>query len=138
MSGLIDSIRDQIAKGDTSKEAEASDNIKQTLELASRKLLSKVANNEIELDVKDIKDLASVSTLLQQTSPEEGATGTPQAPAGMGDVFGNTITVTKDPSDDTKQVDQDDLLGMSSEDIDKMVKDQFKEQNSINYKANEG
>ena len=78
MSGLIDSIRDQIAKGDTNKEAEASDNIKQTLELASRKLLSKVANNEVELDVKDIKDLASVSTLLQQTSPEEGATGTPQ------------------------------------------------------------
>lgn len=137
MAGLIDSIRDQIAQGDTEKKDEVTDNIKQTLELASRKLLSKVANNEVDLDVRDLKDLAAVSNLLQANSGDTEATGTPQAPKAMNKVFNQTILVTKDPQDDHGQVSQDDLINISSSDIDKMVKDQFNEQNELNYKANE-
>lgn len=137
MAGLIDSIRDQIAQGDTEKKDEVTDNIKQTLELASRKLLSKVANNEVDLDVRDLKDLAAVSNLLQANSGDTEAIGTPQAPKAMNKVFNQTILVTKDPQDDKGQVSQDDLLNISSSDIDKMVKDQFNEQNELNYKANE-
>ena len=137
MAGLIDSIRDQIAQGDTEKKDEVTDNIKQTLELASRKLLSKVANNEVDLDVRDLKDLAAVSNLLQANSGDTEATGTPQAPKTMNKVFNQTILVTKDPQDDHGQVSQDDLLNISDKDIDKMVKDQFNEQNKLNYKANE-
>ena len=137
MAGLIDSIRDQIAQGDTEKKDEVTDNIKQTLELASRKLLSKVANNEVDLDVRDLKDLAAVSNLLQANSGDNEATGTPQAPKAMNKVFNQTILVTKDPQNDKGQVSQDDLLNISDKDIDKMVKDQFNEQNELNYKANE-
>lgn len=139
MSGLIDSIRDSIAAGDTNHKEEASSNIQQTLEIASRKLLDKVATNQVDLDVKDIKDLAAVSSLLSQSDDSSGATGTPQAPSGIADVFSdNNLAVSKDPSDATKQISQDELINFSTEDINKMVKDQFKKQNSINYKANEG
>lgn len=138
MSGLIDSIRDSIAAGDTNHKEEASSNIQQTLEIASRKLLDKVATNQVDLDVKDIKDLAAVSSLLSQSDDGSSATGTPQAPSGIADVFSdNNLAVSKDPSDDTKQVSQDDLISLSTEDINKMVKDQFKKQNSINYQKNE-
>lgn len=138
MSGLIDSIRDSIAAGDTNHKEEASSNIQQTLEIASRKLLDKVATNQVDLDVKDIKDLAAVSSLLSQSDDSSGATGTPQAPSGMSDVFSdNNLAVSKDPSDDTKQISQDDLINFSTEDINKMVKDQFKKQNDINYQKNE-
>lgn len=138
MSGLIDSIRDSIAAGDTNHKEEASSNIQQTLEIASRKLLDKVATNQVDLDVKDIKDLAAVSSLLSQSDDGSGAMGTPQAPSGMVDVFSNNnLAVSKDPSDDTKQISQDELINFSTEDINKMVKDQFKKQNDINYQKNE-
>lgn len=138
MSGLIDSIRDSIAAGDANHKEEASSNIQQTLEIASRKLLDKVATNQVDLDVKDIKDLAAISSLLSQSDDSSGATGTPQAPSGMADVFSdNNLAVSKDPSDDTKQISQDELINFSTEDINKMVKDQFKKQNDINYQKNE-
>lgn len=137
MAGLLNSIRDQLEKGNTEGSAEAQDNINKTIQLASRKLLSQVENNEQELDVKDIKDLAAVSSLLAQTNGnDDGATGTPQAPSQMAGAFQDEVPIEKTP-DDTKEVDQKDLLDLSSEDVDKMVKKQFKTQNGINYKKNQ-
>ena len=139
MSGLTDSIRQMISAGETADKEQATDNIKQTIELVSKKLLDQAMSGTSELDVKDLKDLASVYTLLQQTSAGDDAqTGAPQAPAGMSDIFNDSIPVYKDPQDENKKrVDQDDLINLSSKDIDKMVSDQFKEQNKLNYKANE-
>lgn len=136
MAGLIDSIREQIAEGDHKDEDQASDNVKQTLEIATRKMLQKVSNNEVDLDVKDIKDLAAVASLLNQDSDTNGATGTPQAPQAMVNIFNDEVPVRKTPEGDS-EVSQDDLLNLSSEDIDKLTKDQFKKQNEVNYKANE-
>lgn len=136
MAGLIDSIREQIAEGYHKDEDQASDNVKQTLEIATRKMLQKVSNNEVDLDVKDIKDLAAVASLLNQDSDTNGATGTPQAPQAMVNIFSGEVPVRKTPEGDS-EVSQDDLLNLSSEDIDKLTKDQFKKQNEVNYKANE-
>lgn len=136
MSGLIDSIRDSIANGDTNHKEEASSNIQQTLEIASRKLLDKVATNQVDLDVKDIKDLAAVSSLLNQAGGDDGATGTPQAPSGISEALSDIVQVVKDP-DGKEEVSQDDIASLSTEDINKMVKDQFKKQNDINYQKNE-
>ena len=139
MSGLTDSIRQMISAGETVDKEQATDNIKQTIELVSKKLLDQAMSGTSELDVKDLKDLASVYTLLQQTSAgDDTQTGAPQAPAGMSDIFNDSIPVYKDPQDENKKrVDQDDLINLSSKDIDKMVSDQFKGQNDLNYKANE-
>lgn len=139
MSGLTDSIRQMISAGETADKEQAIDNIKQTIELVSKKLLDQAMSGTSELDVKDLKDLASVYTLLQQTSVgDDTQTGAPQAPAGMSDIFNDSIPVYKDPQDENKKrVDQDDLINLSSKDIDKMVSDQFKGQNDLNYKANE-
>ena len=128
-----------ISAGETVDKEQATDNIKQTIELVSKKLLDQAMSGTSELDVKDLKDLASVYTLLQQTSAgDDTQTGAPQAPAGMSDIFNDSIPVYKDPQDENKKrVDQDDLINLSSKDIDKMVSDQFKGQNDLNYKANE-
>lgn len=136
MAGLIDSIRDQIAEGENKDTNEASENVQQTLEIATKKMLHKVSNGEVDLDVKDIKDLAAVASLLNQDGNTEGATGTPQAPDAMVSVFSDEIPVQKTP-DGEEEIDQDDLLNLSEDDITKMTKNQFKKQNEVNYQANE-
>ena len=134
MGALVDSLRDAIADGDTKNKDEAVDNIKETLELASRRLLSSAKNGDTELDVKDLKDLASVYSLLSQTdSSNDGATGTPQAPAGIADALDDKVDIHK-TAEGEKEVDQDSLINLSSDDVDKMVANTFKKQNSINYK----
>ena len=134
MGALVDSLRDAIADGDTKDKDEAVDNIKETLQLASRRLLNSAKNGDTELDVKDLKDLASVYSLLSQTDgSNDGATGTPQAPAGIADALDDKVDVHKTPEGE-EEVDQDSLINLSSDDVDKMVANTFKKQNSINYK----
>lgn len=134
MGALVDSLRDAIADGDTKNKDEAVDNIKETLELASRRLLNSTKNGDTELDVKDLKDLASVYSLLNQTDGgNDGVTGTPQAPAGIADALNDEVDIHKTP-EGNEEVDQDSLINLSSDDVDKMVTNTFKKQNSLNYK----
>ena len=46
MGALVDSLRDAIADGDTKNKDEAVDNIKETLQLASRRLLNSAKNGD--------------------------------------------------------------------------------------------
>lgn len=136
--GLIDSLRNSLADNGTGDKDQSLDNVKQSLDLASEKLLGKIKNNELDLDVKDIKDLASVYMLLTQSGEQDSTLGTPQASPEVVNTLGQDLNVKTDPSDDSKVVDQDDLLGLSSEEVDKMLDQQFKAQNDNNLKANEG
>lgn len=136
--GLLDSIRDQMADGNTEGKEVATNNIKKTLEIASDRLLHKVSNNELDLDVKDIKDIASVYQLLTQNTQGDVETGAPQAPAGIEKALSVNVNIQKDPQTDQGQIKQDDIIRLSSDDIDKMVNDQFKKQNDLNYQAVEG
>lgn len=136
--GLIDSLRNSLADNGTGDKDQSLDNVKQSLDLASEKLLGKIKNNELDLDVKDIKDLASVYMLLTQSGEQDSTLGTPQASPEVVSVLGQDLDVKEDPSDGSKIVDQDDLLGLSSEEVDKMLDQQFKAQNDDNLKANEG
>ncbi len=136
--GLIDSLRNSLADNGTGDKDQSLDNVKQSLDLASEKLLGKIKNNELDLDVKDIKDLASVYMLLTQSGEQDSTLGTPQASPEVVNVLGQDLNVKTDPSDDSKVVDQDDLLNLSSEEVDKMLDQQFKAQNDDNLKANEG
>ena len=136
--GLIDSLRDSLADNGTGNKDQSLDNVKQSLDLASEKLLGKIKNNELDLDVKDIKDLASVYMLLTQSGEQDSTLGTPQASPEVVNILGKDLNVKTDPSDDSKIVDQEDLLDLSSEDVDKMLGEQFKAQNDDNLHANEG
>lgn len=136
--GLIDSLRNSLADNGTGDKDQSLDNVKQSLDLASEKLLGKIKNNELDLDVKDIKDLASVYMLLTQSGEQDSTLGTPQASPEVVSVLGQDLDVKEDPSDGSKIVDQDDLLDLSSEEVDKMLDQQFKAQNDDNLKANEG
>lgn len=136
--GLIDSLRNSLADNGTGDKDQSLDNVKQSLDLASEKLLGKIKNNELDLDVKDIKDLASVYMLLTQSGEQDSTLGTPQASPEVVNVLGQDLNVKEDPSDGSKVVDQDDLLDLSSEEVDKMLDQQFKAQNDDNLHANEG
>lgn len=136
--GLIDSLRNSLADNGTGDKDQSLDNVKQSLDLASEKLLGKIKNNELDLDVKDIKDLASVYMLLTQSGEQDSTLGTPQASPEVVKVLGQDLDVKTDPDDDSKVVDQDSLLDLSSEEVDKMLDQQFKAQNDNNLKANEG
>lgn len=136
--GLIDSLRNSLADNGTGDKDQSLDNVKQSLDLASEKLLGKIKNNELDLDVKDIKDLASVYMLLTQSGEQDSTLGTPQASPEVVSVLGQDLDVKEDPSDGSKIVDQDDLLDLSSEEVNKMLDQQFKAQNDDNLKANEG
>lgn len=136
--GLIDSLRNSLADNGTGDKDQSLDNVKQSLDLASEKLLGKIKNNELDLDVKDIKDLASVYMLLTQSGEQDSTLGTPQASPEVVNILSKDLDVKEDPSDGSKVVDQDDLLNLSSEEVDKMLDQQFKAQNDDNLKANEG
>ena len=136
--GLIDSLRNSLADNGTGDKDQSLDNVKQSLDLASEKLLGKIKNNELDLDVKDIKDLASVYMLLTQSGEQDSTLGTPQASPEVVNILSQDLDVKEDPSDGSKVVDQDDLLNLSSEEVDKMLDQQFKAQNDDNLKANEG
>lgn len=136
--GLIDSLRNSLADNGTGDKDQSLDNVKQSLDLASEKLLGKIKNNELDLDVKDIKDLASVYMLLTQSGEQDSTLGTPQASPEVVNVLGQDLNVKEDPSDGSRVVDQDDLLDLSSEEVDKMLDQQFKAQNNDNIKSNEG
>lgn len=136
--GLIDSLRNSLADNGTGDKDQSLDNVKQSLDLASEKLLGKIKNNELDLDVKDIKDLASVYMLLTQSGEQDSTLGTPQASPEVVNILSKDLDVKTDPSDDSKVVDQDNLLDLSSEEVDKMLDQQFKAQNDDNLKANEG
>ena len=136
--GLIDSLRTSLADNGTGDKDQSLDNVKQSLDLASEKLLGKIKNNELDLDVKDIKDLASVYMLLTQSGEQDSTLGTPQASPEVVNILSKDLDVKEDPSDGSKVVDQDDLLNLSSEEVDKMLDQQFKAQNDDNLKANEG
>ena len=136
--GLIDSLRNSLADNGTGDKDQSLDNVKQSLDLASEKLLGKIKNNELDLDVKDIKDLASVYMLLTQSGEQDSTIGTPQASPEVVNILSKDLDVKEDPSDDSKVVDQDDLLNLSSEEVDKMLDQQFKAQNDDNLKVNEG
>jgi len=136
--GLIDSLRNSLADNGTGDKDQSLDNVKQSLDLASEKLLGKIKNNELDLDVKDIKDLASVYMLLTQSGEQDSTLGTPQASPEVVNILSKDLDVKEDPSDGSNVVDQDDLLNLSSEEVDKMLNQQFKAQNDDNLKANEG
>ena len=136
--GLIDSLRNSLADNGTGDKDQSLDNVKQSLDLASEKLLGKIKNNELDLDVKDIKDLASVYMLLTQSGEQDSTLGTPQASPEVVNIISKDLDVKEDPSDGSKVVDQEDLLNLSSEEVDKMLDQQFKAQNDDNLKANEG
>lgn len=136
--GLIDSLRNSLADNGTGDKDQSLDNVKQSLDLASEKLLGKIKNNELDLDVKDIKDLASVYMLLTQSGEQDSTLGTPQASPEVVNILIKDLDVKEDPSDGSKVVDQEDLLNLSSEEVDKMLDQQFKAQNDDNLKANEG
>lgn len=136
--GLIDSLRNSLADNGTGDKDQSLDNVKQSLDLASEKLLGKIKNNELDLDVKDIKDLASVYMLLTQSGEQDSTLGTPQASPEVVNTLGQDLNVKTDPSDDSKVIDQEDLLDLSSEEVDKILDQQFKAQNDDNLKANEG
>lgn len=136
--GLIDSLRNSLADNGTGDKDQSLDNVKQSLDLASEKLLGKIKNNELDLDVKDIKDLASVYMLLTQSGEQDSTLGTPQASPEVVNILSKDLDVKEDPSDGSKVVDQEDLLNLSSEEVGKMLDQQFKAQNDDNLKANEG
>lgn len=135
MGALVDSLKDAIG-GNHSKQDqdEAVDNVKRTLQLASKRLLESVQNNDQELDVKDIKDLAGVYTLLTQTDGSgNGEAQTPQASAGIADVFDDhDVKVNKTPDGD-EEIDPESLDDLSEDDVKKLVTDSFKKQNEDNY-----
>lgn len=136
--GLIDNLKDSLADHGTGDKDQSVDNVKQSLDLASQKLLGKIQNNELDLDVKDIKDLASVYMLLTQSGEQNSTLGTPQASPEVVKVMGEGLEVKVDPSDETKMVDQDDLANLSSEEVDAMLGKQFEAQNASNVQATEG
>ena len=129
-----------MADGNTEGKEVATNNIKKTLEIASDRLLHKVSNNELDLDVKDIKDIASVYQLLTQNTQGDVETGAPQVPAGINQMYKDSKVINVHDSPDGKKVEinQSDVLNLSSDDVDKLVSDQFKKQNALNYQANEG
>lgn len=135
LGALVDSLKDAIG-GNHSKQDqdEAVDNVKRTLQLASKRLLESVQNNDQELDVKDIKDLAGVYTLLTQTDGSgNGEAQTPQASAGIADVFDDhDVKVNKTPDGD-EEIDPESLDDLSEDDVKKLVTDSFKKQNEDNY-----
>lgn len=138
--GLISNLKQNIDDNDNKVEEYTINNIKDSLSVASAKLLMKIQSNEIDLDVKDLKDLASVYTqLTQDTNTQSGEATTPEAPKMVSQSYQNSgILPIHKEADDTLVINQEDIEELSSEDIDKLVQDQFIAQNDSNVKENIG
>lgn len=137
--GLLDSIKDQMEANSEHSDEITNQNVRQTLEIASRKLLQKVSNNDIELDVKDLKDIASVYQMLNQTDGQAQGTGTPEAPQAMLEAFTKDDILQAHKSADEKQteIDQSRILDLSASDVDKLIHEQYQKTNQSNYDKNQ-
>lgn len=133
-TNLINNIKRDM-NGSKKDEDQSVNNIKETIEIMSKKLLEKAKNDDIDLDVKDLKDLSSVYSVLTQQIADGSVTGAPPVTSGVA-IYLNTSLNGKiqDDEEDEDEADiSNGLAQLSDNDIDNLSESQLDKQNIDNY-----
>lgn len=133
-TNLINNIKRDM-NGSKKDEDQSVNNIKETIEIMSKKLLEKAKNDDIDLDVKDLKDLSSVYSVLTQQIADDSVTGAPPVTSGVA-IYLNTSLNGKiqDDEEDEDEADiSNGLAQLSDNDIDNLSESQLDKQNIDNY-----
>ena len=133
-SNLINNLKKDI-NGSKKDEDQAANNIKETIEIMSKKLLDKVKNDNIDLDVKDLKDLSSVYAAITQQIADGTTNGAPPVTSGVAIYLNTSLNGQKiDEEDDDDEADiSNGLEQLSDKDIAQLTKNQLDKQKLDNF-----
>lgn len=106
-------------------------NFSSVLEKLSERALAQVASGQIKIeDTKDLRDIVAIYSMLKQAN---SSGDTKSAPELSGDAFSylnKQLGLNLSSSDDSKDI-SDNVEGLSEDDVNKLLDDQF---NSLNKK----
>lgn len=140
MQSIADQIFNDISElsKDKTLDEQTKENFSQAINKLSIEVLNKVKKGEIEIDdVKDIKDISSIYMNMQQSFASAEGNGAPQATKAVSSFFNDKLNARKqtpEQNDDEAIIDLDKLANMDSDDINGLIDEQSKRENSDNVR----
>lgn len=122
-------------KVDGSDDEKVMDNFKTVLSKLSTQLVKDVNSNKIQLyDIKDVRDLAAIITMIKQVDTEGDTKSSPEIPSGSFTYLNRSLNINIGSKEENKQeVDASDSVeSLSEEDVDKLIDSQFVDKNKQN------
>lgn len=139
--GLLDSLREDIAsnKGsDKTDTNEVSKNLHSAMEIASKKILNQIVDGSVSLDIRDLKDLATVIQTVDAQGTSNTNGGAPQAPGTVVNIINSNqdLDAHENLATGETEINQDNIINLSDKAVEKLISEQQQAQNEDNYNNN--
>ena len=139
--GLLDSLREDIAsnKGSGNTDTnEVSKNLHSAMEIASKKILNQIVDGSVSLDIRDLKDLATVIQTVDAQTTNNSNGGAPQAPGTVVNNINSNpdLDAHENMATGETEINQDNIINLSDKAVEKLISEQQQAQNENNYNNN--
>lgn len=139
--GLLDSLREDLTSNKGSGKTdtnEVSKNLHSAMEIASKKILNQIVDGSVSLDIRDLKDLASVIQTVDAQGTNNTNGGAPQAPGTVVNIINNNpdLDAHENLATGETEIDQDNIINLSDKAVEKLISEQQQAQNEDNYNNN--
>lgn len=134
MSLVVDKLKSSIKKEGKKVDSDLiiKNNISDILLKATEDLLNKASNSDLDLDIKDIKDLASVLALLKQGDNDTSNSGAPEITNGASDFYNKVLGTSGYDTKDEQLDISDNLEELDASNVQELLDSQFLETNEEN------
>jgi hypothetical protein len=139
--GLLDSLREDIASNKSSGNTdtnEVSKNLHSAMKIASKKILNQIVDGSVSLDIRDLKDLATVIQTVDAQGTSNTNGGAPQAPGTVVNIINSNpdLDAHENLATGETEIDQDNIINLSDKAVEKLISEQQQAQNENNYNNN--
>lgn len=139
MANLMDSLKSSLKSEHDNEDTQATlDNLNKTMVVLSKSLLDDAMSNPNSYTAKDLKDISSIISNLNQDVGNTQGTGTPASPQAINVYFNKNLEGTgKISFEDNKSDISQGLDELSEEEVSKLIEDTNNIQNQENYNENQ-
>lgn len=139
--GLLDSLREDISSGKNQNNGntdEVSKNLHSAMEIASKKILNQIIDGSVSLDIRDLKDLATVIQTVDAQTTTNSNGGAPQAPGTVVNIINSNpdLDAHENMATGETEINQDNIINLSDKAVEKLISEQQQAQNENNYNNN--
>lgn len=139
--GLLDSLREDLTSNKGSGKTdtnEVSKNLHSAMEIASKKILNQIVDGSVSLDIRDLKDLASVIQTVDAQGTNNTNGGAPQAPGTVVNIINSNpdLDAHENLATGETEINQDNIINLSDKAVGKLISEQQQAQNEDNYNNN--
>ncbi len=139
--GLLDSLREDLTSNKGSGKTdtnEVSKNLHSAMEIASKKILNQIVDGSVSLDIRDLKDLASVIQTVDAQGTNNTNGGAPQAPGTVVNIINSNpdLDAHENLATGETEINQDNIINLSDKAVEKLISEQQQAQNEDNYNNN--